>query len=96
MESDGGDFYYEIPNLNVNWRRDTNFPMLYKHSVKGEFHNSIALCGAFGLLSYFNGARWYSIENTEQQKYLGIDIRGDIIVAVGQEGAQAVITIGKR
>lgn len=90
-----GDGYYSTGDIAKSWRRDTSFPWLYRHSIKGEDHNSIALCG-YSLISYFNGVRWNSLEIVEQPKYTNVDIKGNIIVAVGAKNSQGVITIGKR
>lgn len=92
-----GDGYYSAKDYTLDWQRDTSFPRLYKHAIKGEAFNSIALCGAYGLLSYFNGVKWYSVENAEQQKYLNIDIKKNTIAAVGTlHSVEACITLGRR
>lgn len=92
-----GDGYFTTNNLGDLWIEKRSFPLLYKHSIRGQALNSVAICGAFGLVSYFNGQTWNSFEHPEQQKYISIDIEKDILVAVGSsQGIEACLTIGTR
>ncbi|MBI9072921.1 MAG: hypothetical protein JEY94_15070 [Melioribacteraceae bacterium] len=91
-----GNGVYTNNNLSKDWQKETSLPFLYKHSISGQALNSIVLCGAYGLISYYNGEIWESIEHLEKQKYVSVDIKGNLIVAGGQHNNSACITIGRR
>ncbi len=71
----------------------------YLNSIRGNDVNDIAAAGAFGEVVHFNGVRWVSyISQTglSSGEYLSVAIKGNEIIAVGYDGAKAVIAIGKR
>lgn len=71
----------------------------YLNSIRGNDVNDIVAAGAFGEVVHFNGVRWVSYKSQtglSSGEYLSVAIKGNEIIAVGYDGAKAVITIGKR
>ena len=68
------------------------------HAVRGNGSNDIFMCGAFGEVLHFNGVSWksYQTQIGVAALYVGLAVRGNTVVMVGQNNGQAVITIGKR
>lgn len=69
----------------------------YLRAIDANGLNDIVISGDFGELLHFNGATWTSF----QSEFFGnplfdVDIKEDVIAAVGLSGRQAFITIGKR
>lgn len=58
-----GDGYFSNNDLITSWIETKTFPLLYKHSIKGQSLNSIVFCGAYGLISYQNGQSWKNREH---------------------------------
>ncbi len=93
-----GDGIYMRPDLVGDWQRDETFPSLYKDAVRGVHINNIAVAGSFGLLSHFNGNTWrhYTRGDIIDAEYNAVDISEETIVAVGNYGSLAIITLGSR
>ena len=96
-----GSGIYEKHNINQNkWGNDVYDISTYSiNKLRGEFLNNIAATGGAGELVYFNGFRWqsYIVETMLQAgNFRGLAIKGDLIIAVGQNSPQAVVTLGKR
>ena len=71
----------------------------YLNSIRGNDVNDIVAVGSFGEVVHFNGVRWVSyISQTglSNGEYLSVAIKGNEIIAVGYDGAKAVILMGKR
>lgn len=67
--------------------------------IRGNSLNDIYTAGAYGEILHFNGVRWKSFMNETgrfNDTYASISVKGDIIIAVGAEGQQAKILMGKR
>ena len=59
----------------------------------------IAATGGAGELLHYNGISWESYINQSgltAGNYYGLNYKKDIIIVVGENNPQAVITIGKR
>lgn len=71
----------------------------YTNSIDGNNLNDIVICGAYGELLHFNGATWKSYQNElelQSGSYRTIKIRNNLLVAVGYDSPNAIITIGRR
>jgi len=71
----------------------------YIYSIDGSNVNDIVMCGSYGELLHFNGKTWksfrtlFSMDNGDFKK---INIKDNIIIAVGCKNSQAVIVKGTR
>ena len=70
----------------------------YLYTIRGTEINNIYTAGAYGEVLYFNGIRWKSFFNTTHLNdgvYLRLDIRDNLICAVGNNYSKATILLGK-
>ena len=95
-----GDGLYPSISLNNIWQRFIGLPLIYKNRIRGNNYNNIAVCGAFGLLSHFNGHTWQNYGGNVLPSfsggYLSIAVTDNTIIAVGYNQSRAVIAMGKR
>lgn len=69
----------------------------YLRAIDSNALNDIAVSGDFGELLHFNGATWTSFQpEFDGNPLFDIDIKGNVIVAVGLSGREAFITMGMR
>ena len=96
----GGDGIFHKANTNDSlWEAEHNgLTIYYIYSIKGIHINDIALTGSYGELLHYNGYSFKSYISQTQinGNYYSIDMKNNMIVAVGNDNPQAVITIGKR
>jgi hypothetical protein len=84
---------------DISWSNQYwNSTEYYINCIRGNDVNDIVAVGAFGEVLHFNGKRWKSFKNETglNGTYYSVAIKGNLIVAVGEEGQQAVILVGKR
>jgi len=95
-----GSGLYPSKTLGPTWHYDETLPMYYTHTIHGVDLNDIATAGGSGYLSHFNGITWKHYMGNELPdiygNYYGVDIKDNIIVAVGTDGNGEVLTIGRR
>ncbi len=95
-----GDGLYSNNSLGSDWVKDSSFITLYKDKIRGQEINDILVSGAFGLLSHFNGLSWKhfseDVLSTFHGRYRAVDIKDNILVAVGRVENSAIITAGIR
>ena len=92
---------FQKHNLNESfWKNNIYSITTYTvFRVRGQEINDVAAVGGVGELLHFNGTSWKSfIENTQllSGNYYGCSIKGNKIIAVGQNNPMAVITVGSR
>ncbi|GAB4371774.1 MAG: hypothetical protein Kow0042_14710 [Calditrichia bacterium] len=60
--------------------------------------NDITVVGGFGEIVHFNGANWRNYINQTRlsSNYYSLDMKNDLIVAVGNHGRAGALTIGRR
>lgn len=71
----------------------------YTNSIDGNNYNDIIVCGAYGEMIHFNGTEWKSFREELQifdGSYLEVKIKGNLVVAVGYNSSDAIVTIGTR
>lgn len=74
-----------------------NITPYYLEAIDANGLNDIVTVGAFGEFLHFNGTKWTSFQSLFDGNLLAdVAIQENITVAVGFEGRQAFITIGKR
>ena len=96
-----GDGIYQKNSLpDSAWR---NGPLDITHDattrVRGNNINDVFIVGAFGEFLHWNGVSWRSyITQTglADGSYTSVAVQGNLVVAVGANDAQAVITMGRR
>jgi hypothetical protein len=95
-----GTYFYNKNLLSDNsWSNQySNVTEYYINCIRGNDVNDIVAVGAFGEVLHYNGKRWKSFktETGLNGTYHSVAIKGNLIVAVGFEGQQAVILVGKR
>ncbi len=96
-----GNGVYSKANLaEARWQSDDTHPQLYKDRIRGARWNDVFIAGSGGLVSHFNGATWRHYTGTElpylHARYQGLDVEGNVVVAVGWANSQAIVVRGKR
>jgi len=97
----GNGVYYKNDLATENWQLDESHPLIYKERIRGTESNNIFLVGDYGLVSHFNGVTWKHFTGNELPNLLGnyysVDIKNNIMVAVGQlNSGQAIVLKGDR
>jgi hypothetical protein len=96
-----GDGIYQKNSLSDSaWR---NGPLDITHDattrVRGNNINDVFVVGAFGEFLHWNGVSWRSYmgqTGLADGSYTSVAVEGNLVVAVGANDAQAVITMGRR
>jgi len=82
------------------WRnKPLDITKYYTNCIRGTDINNVVAVGSFGEVIHYNGVRWTSFINETglaDGEYLSVAVKGNEIVAVGYNGAKAVILVGKR
>jgi hypothetical protein len=96
-----GSGTYEKRNLSDNaWTlHSANLTTYYTDEVRGNGLNDVMVVGAFGEILHFNGTSWQSYRSQtalSNGAYGGIALKGNLVITVGHDGPQAVITMGRR
>jgi hypothetical protein len=79
-----------------NPRDITNY---FENAIRANSTNDVIVVGAFGEVLQFNGYSWKSFINQTylpSGTYLSVDVKGNILVAVGWNSRQAIITTGRK
>lgn len=84
----------------INWKECIlDISINSTNRIRGLNINEIIAVGGFGEMLHFNGYSWVSfIDQTglSSGNYLGVDLKGELCIAVGQNNSNAVITKGKK
>jgi WD40 repeat protein len=95
-----GMFYKNNINSNESWISfGESVTPYYTNSIDGNDVNDIVVCGAYGELLHYNGSTWKSYQKELEMQagsYRTIKIKDNLLVAVGYDSPNAVITIGRR
>jgi hypothetical protein len=91
----GGGLFVEH---HGGWQEALDLPLYYSTRVRGNGTNDVFVAGAFGLLGHFNGAAWHHYAEVQMPagSYEGMAVSGDRVIAVGYNGARAVLLVGRR
>ena len=69
-------------------------------SIRGTAKNNIFLAGDLGMLWHYNGKSWYKYEelynSTFDRRLFGLDVKDNLLVAVGWKDSNAWIIMGKK
>jgi len=96
----GSGIYEKHYLSDTDWN---NMPLdittYYTNRIRGNSINDVIGVGAFGDVTHFNGCEWkndYNEPRLSFGSYFSVDIKNDIVAAVGLEFNQAVILKGIR
>jgi len=96
----GGSGLYEKRSLEEpNWKNGPqDITTNYIFRIRGTGLNNIIAVGGYGEVLHYNGISWksYYDETKINGNYYSVDVRDDIVVAVGYNSPDAVITVGRR
>ena len=96
-----GDGIYEKNSItDTAWKNGpTDITRYATTKVRGNNVNDVFVVGAFGEFLHWNGVSWRSYigqTGLADGSYASVAVQGNIVVAVGANNAQAVITMGRR
>jgi hypothetical protein len=94
--SGGGVFYR---NINGIWKEERYFTendFYYQYRIRGSDYNNIFVAQESGRISHFNGVSWKTYNVSGQSSLYGLSIYQNIVVAVGLDGQNANIVVGRR
>jgi hypothetical protein len=97
----GGSGIYTKTFLSDNeWKGNPRDISIYaKKAIRGNQINDIIVAGAFGELLHFNGYSWKSYINQTYLPagtYLSVSMKENLVVVVGDNSREAIVTIGRR
>jgi hypothetical protein len=94
--SGGGVF---CRNINGTWKEEKYFTtndFYYQYRIRGSDYNNIFVAQEFGRISHFNGVSWKTYNVLNDGSFYGISIYQNMVVAVGLDGQNANIVVGRR
>jgi hypothetical protein len=71
----------------------------YSYAIRGSSFNNVFICGSYGDVLHYNGYTWTSFRNTPgffNADFYNVEVKGDIVVMVGQRFSSGFITMGKK
>ena len=71
----------------------------YAEALRGSADNDVFVAGDFGELLHYSGKTWHSYRTEVGLVggvYYGLAVKGDIVIAVGEDPPNGVIVVGKR
>jgi len=96
----GSGIYEKIKLSDQIWRRQPrDISNYYIHFIRGTELNNIVAVGGYGEILHFNGVSWKSyreITGLSSGNYKSVNIKDDLIVAVGYNNRKGVVAIGRR
>ena len=95
----GGSFYEKKRLTDASWVQKFDLTSWYLWRIRGTEINDVVAAGAYGELLHFNGYRWksfLSVINLGDDSFSSVDIKGNLIVAVGMKYPRAFIAVGRR
>ena len=96
-----GDGIFEKNDLSENaWRKvPPDITMFATTAIRGNALNDAVIVGAFGEVLHYNGSTWQSFRSQTSiadGAYTSVAMKGNLIIAVGGSGAQAIAVVGRR
>jgi len=81
---------------NGVWREFKEVPLIFTNRIRGNDINDIFVTGDFGIVAHWNGMSWRVYPNVEVDIYYSLAYKENVMVAVGQNAAKAIILKMKR
>ena len=81
------------------WKDISNVSQYYSTVVRGNSVNDVFIAGAYGEFLHWNGVRWYSFlpeTSLNSGAYGSMAVKGNLVVAVGQNEGKGVVLMGTR
>lgn len=97
-----GNGIYTKNNITDSNEWDASLDYLtpyYSYAIRGSLFNNVFICGSYGDVLHYNGYTWTSFRNTPgffNADFYNVEVKGDIVVIVGQRFSSGFITMGKR
>ena len=91
-----GDGLWETRVLDTNLVRQSILPALHKTAIRGQNLNDIIVGGAFWLFAHWNGANWQTYFPITSGSFTAVEIKNNIIAAVGGVNSKAAVVLGRR
>ncbi|HMN50022.1 MAG TPA: glucosyl transferase [Ignavibacteriaceae bacterium] len=94
-----GSGIYQNQFLGNKWSGEPlDITSYFTRIIRANDINDVLVVGAFGEVLHFNGYSWKSFMNQTYMygTFYSVDIKGNLVVAVGYNSRQAVIIKGKR
>ncbi len=85
-----GDGVFRIDPIR-QYQLFTGLPTFFKERIRGNDINDIYSAGDFGLLAHYNGLTWWTQPNSTNDIFRGLDVKGNLTVAVGEKDHNALI-----
>ena len=81
---------------NNGWTKFNTLPNVFWRRIRGNAVNDLFVCGDFGHAAHFNGSTWRSFHFLTSGILLSLDVKEDLVVIVGFDGAVGYLITGKR
>lgn len=95
----GSGIYEKRKLSDSNWKNGPlDITQYYTTSIRGNTVNDVFACGSFGDLLHYNGVNWNSYRKQitfQSGSFTSITLNKNLVIAVGGEGARAVIVVGR-
>lgn len=96
----GDGIFQKLSMDETVWNnKPLDFTQYYTYRIRGNSYSDIIVVGSQGEVLHYNGKSWISFRDQTSLgygNYYSVSIKGDIVAAVGQDGDNAVIIIGRR
>ena len=96
----GDGIFYSNTFNPLKWEGVPNqITSFFTTRVRGIGWNDLVIVGAFGEVLHYNGSSWMSYRSytaLENGVFGGLTMKGNLIIAVGQDNQRAIIGIGRR
>lgn len=95
----GGIYYSGTVGTGTIWKGELSaVTPYYTEDVRGNGPNDVFVVGDYGEILHFNGASWRSFRSETgltNGRYRRVAVAGNLVIAVGDEGDQAVVAVGR-
>jgi hypothetical protein len=90
-----GDRMTSLTGLN-SWKVYDNLSPYFMYNVRGSDLNDIYTVGGYGYIAHFNGKTWYEFPEQFYGRYVSVDVKDNMAVAVGYTDRSARVVILNR
>jgi hypothetical protein len=100
--SGGGGIWEKSSLSDAQWLRaleGSGLTVQYLDAIRGNGMNDVVAAGANGDLLHFNGRTWRNFRDQtglSYGEYYSIAIKGDLVIAVGEDLTRGVVAVGRR